>query len=105
MPLRICHVIYRFDTGGLENGLVNLINGMDRSRFAHAVVCVDRSGGFAERIRQPGVPVVELRKRPGFDVGFYRRAWRAFRALLAQPVFTFPVFILKVNEFQREDLI
>jgi sugar transferase (PEP-CTERM/EpsH1 system associated) len=87
-PLRICHVIYRLDTGGLENGLVNLINRMDRSRFEHAVVCVDRSGPFSERITRPGVPVVELRKRAGFEAGFYRRAWRAFRTLAPDLVHT-----------------
>jgi len=80
-PIRLCHVIYRLDTGGLENGLVNLINRMDPGRFEHAVVCVDRSGPFSERITRPSVPVLELRKRPGFDGGFYRRAWRAFRTL------------------------
>jgi len=87
-PMRICHVIYRLDTGGLENGLVNLINRMDRSRFEHAVVCVDRSGPFSARITRPGVRVVELRKRAGFEAGFYRRAWRAFRALRPDLVHT-----------------
>jgi sugar transferase (PEP-CTERM/EpsH1 system associated) len=80
-PLRVCHVIYRFDTGGLENGLVNLINRMDVGRFEHAVVCVDGTGPFSERITRPGVPVLQLHKRPGFEVDFYRRAWRAFRSL------------------------
>jgi len=87
-PLRICHVIYRLDTGGLENGLVNLINRMDPVRFEHAVVCVDRSGPFRERITRPGVPVVELRKRPGFEAGFYRRAWSVFRRLAPDLVHT-----------------
>jgi sugar transferase (PEP-CTERM/EpsH1 system associated) len=88
MPLRVCHVIYRLDTGGLENGLVNLINRMDPERFQHAVVCVDRSSPFAERIARPGVPVVELHKRPGFEAGFYRRAWCAFRTLRPDLVHT-----------------
>jgi len=87
-PIRLCHVIYRLDTGGLENGLVNLINRMDPERFEHAVVCVDRSGPFSERITRPGVSVVELRKRPGLEPDFYRRAWRAFRTLHPDVVHT-----------------
>jgi len=87
-PIRVCHVLYRLATGGLENGLVNLINRMDPERFEHAVVCVDRSGPFSERITRPGVSVVELRKRPGLEPDFYRRAWRTFRALRPDLVHT-----------------
>ncbi len=29
----VAHVMYRFDTGGLENGIVNLINHMPDSRL------------------------------------------------------------------------
>ncbi len=39
----VMHVVYRFDTGGLENGVVNLINRL--TGYRHAVValtdCVD----------------------------------------------------------------
>ncbi len=58
------HVVYRFDTGGLENGVVNLINRLDG--FRHAVValteCVD---GFCQRIQRPDTEFVSLRKGPG----------------------------------------
>jgi sugar transferase (PEP-CTERM/EpsH1 system associated) len=87
-PLRVCHVIYRLGTGGLENGLVNLINRMDPEKFEHAVVCVDGAGAFAGRIVRPAVPVVELHKRPGFEAAFYHRAWRAFRRLRPDLVHT-----------------
>jgi len=85
--LRICHVIYRLGTGGLENGLVNLINRMDRERFVHQIVCVDRATDFAGRLDRP-VEIVELRKRPGFEAGFYRRAWRCFRRLRPDVIHT-----------------
>lgn len=85
--LRICHVIYRLGTGGLENGLVNLINRMDPERFTHQIVCVDRAAGFAGRLARP-VEIVELCKRPGFEPLFYLRAWRCFRRLAPDVVHT-----------------
>jgi hypothetical protein len=40
----VAHVMYRFDTGGLENGVVNLINQHAwLSDYRHAVIALDRS--------------------------------------------------------------
>ena len=39
----VVHVVYRFDTGGLENGIVNLINHMPASAYRHAVVALTES--------------------------------------------------------------
>ena len=36
----IAHVIYRLDVGGLENGLVNIINGLPEGKFRHAIICL-----------------------------------------------------------------
>ncbi len=85
--LRICHVIFRLGTGGLENGLVNLINRMDPARFVHQIVCVDRAADFAGRLAGP-VEIIELRKRPGFEAAFYLRAWRCLRRLRPDVVHT-----------------
>ena len=38
----IVHVVYRFDVGGLENGVVNLINRLPTASWRHAVLCADR---------------------------------------------------------------
>jgi hypothetical protein len=34
----IAHVVYRFDTGGLENGVVNLINNMPIEKYMQVVI-------------------------------------------------------------------
>src|SRR5215831_17893261 len=36
----VAHVIFRLDVGGLENGVVNLLNRMPRDRYRHAIVCL-----------------------------------------------------------------
>ena len=41
MPIRIMHVVDTLAVGGLQNGLANLIDRMDTSRFEH-VVCAMR---------------------------------------------------------------
>ena len=47
----VAHVVYRFDTGGLENGVVNLINHMPEDAYRHAVVALTEVTDFAQRIR------------------------------------------------------
>ena len=77
----VVHVIYALGTGGLENGLVNLINRTPPNRYRHAIICLTESGSFAGRITVPGVPIIALHKRPGHDPAMYWRLWRALRRL------------------------
>ena len=47
----IAHVVFRFGVGGLENGIVNLVNHLPRERWRHAIVSLtDVSREFTERI-------------------------------------------------------
>lgn len=81
VPL-IAHIIHRLDYGGLENGLVNLINRMPPERYRHAILCLtDYNPEFRRRIQRPGVEVFSLHKRPGHDFGLYRRCWAQLRRL------------------------
>jgi sugar transferase (PEP-CTERM/EpsH1 system associated) len=78
----ITHVVFRFDVGGLENGVVNLINRMPRQDWRHAVVALDRiSPSFSQRVERTDVEYVELRKPPGHLVWHYPRLVRLFRRL------------------------
>lgn len=77
----IAHIVHRLDYGGLENGLVNLINGLPDDRFRHAVICLAGYSGFRARIRSAEVCVHSLDKRPGKDLPAYGRLWRLLRHL------------------------
>lgn len=83
----IAHVVYRLDVGGLENGLVNLINRMQGDRYRHAIVCLTHYTDFRERI-QKKVPVFAMEKREGKDPSLYFRLWRLFRSLQPDIVHT-----------------
>jgi sugar transferase (PEP-CTERM/EpsH1 system associated) len=62
----IVHVVHRFDVGGLENGVVNLINRLPTSSWRHAVLALTEvSPVFARRVTREDVIYVELRKGPG----------------------------------------
>lgn len=78
----IVHVVHGFSVGGLENGLVNLVNRMPVSRWRHAIVSLTRvSASFAERVQRKDVEFIELDKRPGHLVRDYPRLHRLFRRL------------------------
>ena len=60
MAIRILHVVDSLGKGGLENGLVNLIQRMDPGGFEHIVCAIRRLGSNAERLPE-GVRVVCLK--------------------------------------------
>ncbi len=80
-PPLVVHVIYALGTGGLENGLVNIINRCPPGRYRHAIICLTQADAFAGRIKVPEVEIIELHKRPGHDPALYWRLWRTLRRL------------------------
>jgi sugar transferase (PEP-CTERM/EpsH1 system associated) len=84
----ICHIIHRLDFGGLENGLVNLINHMPPEAFRHVILSLKPPTDFQRRIRNPATTVLCLDKREGKDPLAYSRAWRLLRNLRPDIVHT-----------------
>lgn len=84
----IAHVMFRFDTGGLENGIVNLINHMPEDRFRHAVVALTEVTEFRQRIRRTDVQFVSLNKPPGQGLWQYPKWYRLFRHMRPDIVHT-----------------
>jgi sugar transferase (PEP-CTERM/EpsH1 system associated) len=80
-PPLIAHVLFHFGVGGLENGVVNLINGMPADVFRHVIVCVRGANEFRHRLIRDDVDIITLNKREGIEAGSYIRAWRALRHL------------------------
>jgi sugar transferase (PEP-CTERM/EpsH1 system associated) len=85
--VRVVHVVASLGTGGLENGVVNIIKESDPARVRHAVVCLEAAGAFAERVRRD-VPVIVVGKRAGTDLRALARAARVVRALRPEVVHT-----------------
>jgi sugar transferase (PEP-CTERM/EpsH1 system associated) len=75
----VAHVVYRFDTGGLENGVVNLINHMPGAAYRHMVIALTEVTEFRHRLRVDDVRCVALHKPPGHGLKVYPRLWRLLR--------------------------
>jgi hypothetical protein len=78
----IAHLVYRFAVGGLENGVVNLINHMPHHRWRHVVIALTEvDPGFSRRILRDDVSCLSLHKPPGQGLWLYPRLWRLLRQL------------------------
>ncbi|MBN8511170.1 MAG: TIGR03088 family PEP-CTERM/XrtA system glycosyltransferase, partial [Burkholderiales bacterium] len=97
----IAHVVYRFDTGGLENGVVNLINRLPAHAYRHVVVSLTEVTDFARRIRRGDVRCIALNKRPGQTWWLYPRLLRLFRELRPAIVHTRNLAALEVQPAAR----
>ena len=75
----IAHVIFRLAVGGLENGLVNLINRTPQ--FRHAIICLTDYTDFHRRICHDAVSLHALRKREGHDYAVLLRLFQLLREL------------------------
>jgi sugar transferase (PEP-CTERM/EpsH1 system associated) len=77
----VAHVFYRFDVGGLENGVVNLINNMPADAYRHAIIALTEVTDFNQRIQRDDVQFISLRKPPGHLFRLFPRLVRIFREL------------------------
>ena len=78
-PLLIAHVVYHLGVGGLENGLVNLVNRLPAAEFRHMIICLTDFTEFAQRIQRDDVEIIALHKRPGHDWRMFVELFRLFR--------------------------
>ncbi len=77
-PIKIAQVVFSLEPGGLENGIVNLSNGLDPDRFETMIHCLGVEGGFARRLR-PGIGIEAFGRTGGFDRGTVIRLARSLR--------------------------
>jgi len=87
-PPLIVHVVQHFGVGGLENGMVNLLNHMPPERYRHAIVCLDGYTDFRHRLQRNDVQFFALNQRPGHDFKLYGRLFKLLRELRPDLVHT-----------------
>ncbi len=84
----IIHVIFSLGVGGLENGVVNLINRIPENAYRHAIICIKNSTNFSQRITRKDVVIYELNKKEGHDWRSFVRMYRLLRHLKPDIVHT-----------------
>jgi sugar transferase (PEP-CTERM/EpsH1 system associated) len=82
----VVHVVHCLEIGGLETGIVNLVNA-PRAGQRHAIICMTRGGANRANIR-PDVSVFELNKSDGHDLRTFARLIGLLRRLRPAVVHT-----------------
>lgn len=78
--IKIAHVMYSFThIGGLENGVINIINNLDQNKFFHIICSLTSIGKIANRILSNNVKFIELKKRSGNDLTLPIKLYRIFK--------------------------
>lgn len=77
----VLHVMYRFATGGLENGIVNLIDHMPTQAYRHTVLALTEVTDFRQRIQRTDIEFISLHKAPGHGFWQYPKLFKLFRQL------------------------
>lgn len=89
MSALIVHIVYSFRVGGLENGMVNLINRLPRDAYRHVVIALtDYDPQFCQRIKREDVRFIALHKSPGHGAKLFPRLYRLLRELQPDIVHT-----------------
>ena len=76
-PLRVMHIVDRLQPGGMELGVIKLVNGSDPAEIASSI-CSTRPTVLRDLVR-PDVPVFELNRRDGNDPRLVWALYRLFR--------------------------
>jgi sugar transferase (PEP-CTERM/EpsH1 system associated) len=77
-PIRVLHLVNVLDVGGMEAGVVKLVNGSDSSRVQAGICSFSPAEAFKRRL-VAGVPLFEFARRNGNDPGLVLQLIRLFR--------------------------
>jgi glycosyltransferase involved in cell wall biosynthesis len=74
--IRVLFLIGELGRGGAERQLLELVSRLDRERYEPIVCCLAPPTGLSDAIREVGVEVISLNKRPGIGpVALCRLCW------------------------------
>ena len=79
-PLRVMHVVNVLSLSGMEHGVIKQVNRLDPARFAPSICCLAFQRDETRAMLDARVPVHELKKATGRDLGLVPR----LAALLAR---------------------
>ncbi|MDI6780493.1 MAG: glycosyltransferase [bacterium] len=78
MKINVVHLVYSLDPGGLENGVVNIVNGMDMECFNPMICCLKSGGILKERVKS-SIEVIEVDKKGKQELGVLFRLKKIFK--------------------------
>jgi sugar transferase (PEP-CTERM/EpsH1 system associated) len=94
----IMHVVFRFGAGGLENGIVNLINRLPAAEFRHVVVALTHCDAqFCRRVTRNDVAFLSLHKPKGHGWQVFWPMWQILRKYRPDVVHTRNIAALEMQ--------
>jgi sugar transferase (PEP-CTERM/EpsH1 system associated) len=79
LPVRVMHVMFSLHPGGMELGVVKIVNGLDRQRIQSSICSTKPVADGMTALVSPDVPIHELRRREGNDLKLVWDLYRLFR--------------------------
>jgi len=89
--IKILHLLPSLEIGGMENALVNLINGMDATIFENAIFCFNsdnQANTLQERIIDKNIRIYHYKKREGVEYSLIIRTSRILKKEAADIIHT-----------------
>jgi len=118
--VKVTQIIHSLNPGGLENGIINLVNNMDDFKFENTVCCLTQGGDFEKRLNK-NIKVSKMFKKPGNDYQLYiklikylkeikptivhTRNWAGMDGIIAAKMARVPIIIHGEHGFEIADLI
>jgi sugar transferase (PEP-CTERM/EpsH1 system associated) len=77
-PLRVMHVLFRLQAGGMEYGVIKVVNGLDRARISNSI-CSTTPAESVKKLLRRDVRLYECTRRAGNDPSLVLQLYRVFR--------------------------
>jgi sugar transferase (PEP-CTERM/EpsH1 system associated) len=77
-PIHILQVVHSLAIGGTERVVCDLVRNFNDGEFRSSVCCLDELGEFGEGLRENGIPVHVLDRKPGLDFSLTSRLRRLY---------------------------
>ena len=77
--IHVMHLLPSLNVGGMENGVVNVTNRIDRRRFKISICCINELGPMACRISEGAATLLCVGQGPGLAPGLFKALFRILR--------------------------
>jgi sugar transferase (PEP-CTERM/EpsH1 system associated) len=78
-PIRIAHVVYKLDVGGLERVVINLMKHMPRDVYTASLYCLKEGGNLTNELLEDGYQVQYMYKKDGLEFSLFPRIAKHFK--------------------------
>jgi sugar transferase (PEP-CTERM/EpsH1 system associated) len=77
--IRIAHVVYKLDVGGLERVVINLMKNLPRDDYDASLYCLKEGGNLADELEDDGYRVHYMYKKDRVDYALFFKIAKLFK--------------------------